>query len=125
MSGAEEVSASLPDDLNTFFARFESYSPAEEVQKDKDPCQLVTTRADVCKSFNRINPHKAPGPDGIPGQALRVCADQLAGLFTDIFNTSLLQSGSSDMSQKVHHRSHPQMSKSLRSSAHLHRHEVL
>lgn len=88
----EEVSPSLPDDLNIFFACFESYSPAEEVKKDQDPCPLVITRADVCKSFKRINPHKAPGPDGIPGRALRVCADQLAGVFTDIFNTSLLQS---------------------------------
>ena len=58
----------------------------------KTPCTLVITGADVCKSFKRINQHKAPGPDGIPGRALRVCADQLAGAFTDIFNKSLLQS---------------------------------
>ena len=69
-----------------------SYSPVEEVQKDQDPCPLVIIRADVCKSFKSINPHSAPGPDGIPGRALRVCAVQLAGVFTDIFNTSLLQS---------------------------------
>ena len=59
---------------------------------DQDPCTQVITGADVCKSFKRINQHKAPGPDGIPGRALRVCADQLAGVFTDIFNNSLLQS---------------------------------
>ncbi|KAI3364235.1 hypothetical protein L3Q82_011035, partial [Scortum barcoo] len=36
----------------------------------------------------------APGPDGIPGRALKVCADQdqLADVFADIFNISLLQS---------------------------------
>ena len=105
---ADEVSPSLPDYLNTFFARFENYSPAEEVQKDQDPCPLVITRADVCKSFKSINPHKAPGPDGIPGLALRVCADQLAGVFTDIFNMSLLQSVVLTC-LKVHHRSHPQV----------------
>ncbi|KAI3359172.1 hypothetical protein L3Q82_002705 [Scortum barcoo] len=33
-----------------------------------------------------------PGPDGIPGRALKVCADQLADVFADIFNMSLLQS---------------------------------
>ena len=86
----EEVSPSLPDDLNTYLACFESYSLAQQVQMDQDPCTLAITAADVCKSFKRINPHKAPGPDGIPGRALRVCADQLAGVLTDIFNKSLL-----------------------------------
>ncbi|KAI3356722.1 hypothetical protein L3Q82_003400 [Scortum barcoo] len=64
ISSAEVMSASLPDELNTFYARFESTSPAVE----------------------------APGPDGIPGRALKVCADQLADVFADIFNMSLLQS---------------------------------
>ncbi|MCI4378954.1 hypothetical protein PGIGA_G00222290 [Pangasianodon gigas] len=31
------------------------------------------------------------GPDGIPGRVLRACAEQLAGIFTDIFNLSLAQ----------------------------------
>ncbi len=44
------------------------------------------------KSFKRINTCKAPRHDGIPGQALKVCADHLAYVFTDIFNISLLQS---------------------------------
>ncbi|XP_072105251.1 uncharacterized protein [Mobula birostris] len=34
---------------------------------------------------------KAAGPDGIPGRVLRVCAGQLARVFTDIFNLSLAQ----------------------------------
>ncbi|CDQ58637.1 unnamed protein product [Oncorhynchus mykiss] len=41
---------------------------------------------------NIANPRKAAGPDGIPSRALRACADQLAGVFTDIFNQSLSQS---------------------------------
>ncbi|KAI3375933.1 hypothetical protein L3Q82_016361, partial [Scortum barcoo] len=44
------------------------------------------------ESFKQINTRKAPGPDGIPGRALKVCADQLADVFADIFNMSLLQS---------------------------------
>ncbi|KAL0199254.1 hypothetical protein M9458_007794, partial [Cirrhinus mrigala] len=32
------------------------------------------------------------GPDGIPGRVLKDCADQLAGIFTKIFNQSLAQS---------------------------------
>ena len=39
--------------------------------------------ADLGKTFKRVNPHKA---------VLRACADQLAGVFTDIFNQSLSQS---------------------------------
>ncbi len=91
-TSSEIMSASLSDELNIFHARFESNSPAEEVQKAQDPCPPVISRADVCRSLKRINTHKAPGPDGIPGRALKMCADQLADVFTDIFNLSLLQS---------------------------------
>ncbi|KAI3360543.1 hypothetical protein L3Q82_002422 [Scortum barcoo] len=55
-------------------------------------CPPVISRADVCRTLKRINTRKAPGPDGIPGRALKVCADQLADVFADIFNMSLLQS---------------------------------
>ncbi|KAI3364660.1 hypothetical protein L3Q82_011442 [Scortum barcoo] len=49
--------------------------------------------AETCAELlKRINTRKAPGPDGIPGRALKVCADQLADVFADIFNMSLLQS---------------------------------
>jgi hypothetical protein len=44
------------------------------------------------KTFKRVNPHKAAGPDSIPSRVLRVCAAQLAGVFTNIFNLSLSQS---------------------------------
>ncbi len=40
----------------------------------------------------RVNVRKAAGPDGITGRVLRSCADQLAGLFTSIFNESLATS---------------------------------
>ncbi len=39
-----------------------------------------------------MNVRKATGPDGITGRVLRSCADQLAGLFTSIFNESLATS---------------------------------
>ena len=48
--------------------------------------------ADVSKTFKQVNIHKAAGPDGSPGRVLRACADQLAGVFTDIFNMSLIES---------------------------------
>eukprot|EP00061_Rhincodon_typus_P006747 g27725.t1 len=41
--------------------------------------------------FLRLNPRKEMGPDSVPGRAIRSCADQLAEVFTNIFNISLLQ----------------------------------
>jgi hypothetical protein len=48
--------------------------------------------ADVSKTFKCVNPRTDAGPDGIPSHVLRACADQLAGVFMDIFNLSLSQS---------------------------------
>ena len=48
--------------------------------------------ADVSKTFKCVNHRKAAGPDGIPNRVLKACVDQLAGVFTDIFNQSLYQS---------------------------------
>lgn len=39
-----------------------------------------------------VDLRKATGPDGISGRVLKDCADQLAGIFTRIFNRSLSQS---------------------------------
>ncbi|KAK3554578.1 hypothetical protein QTP70_025534, partial [Hemibagrus guttatus] len=47
------------------------------------------TMVDVRKTLRRVNPRKAAGPDNIPGSVLRECAEQLADVFTDIFNISL------------------------------------
>ena len=55
-------------------------------------CGLTFSVADVSKTFKCVKPHKADGPDGIPSRILRACTDQLAGVFTDIFNLSLSQS---------------------------------
>ncbi len=47
---------------------------------------------EVQRELKRVNVRKAAGPDGITGRVLRSCADQLAGLFTSIFNESLATS---------------------------------
>ena len=54
-------------------------------------CVIPLSVADVSKTFKQVNIHKAVGPDRIPGRVLRACADQLAGVFTDIFNMSLIE----------------------------------
>ncbi len=47
---------------------------------------------EVRRALKGVNIRKAAGPDGITGRVLRSCADQLAGLFTSIFNESLATS---------------------------------
>ena len=57
-----------------------------------DDCVITLSVADVSKTFKQVNIHKAAGPDRLPGCVLRACADQLASVFTDIFNLSLTES---------------------------------
>ena len=57
-----------------------------------DACVITLSVADVSKTFKQVNIHKAAGPDGLPWRVLRACADQLAGVFTDIFKMSLIES---------------------------------
>ncbi|KAK3559135.1 hypothetical protein QTP86_005034 [Hemibagrus guttatus] len=83
--------ASFPDALNSFYTRFEAQNDLT-VRKTIPPPEdqvLCLTKADVRKTLCRVNPWKAAGPDNIPGRVLRECAEQLADVFTDIFNISL------------------------------------
>ena len=84
---------SFLNELNDFYARFNSDSKetATKTTHSADHQPLKLTSSDVHTALSRINAHKAAGPDGIPGRVLRACAEQLAGVFTDIFNLSLTQ----------------------------------
>ncbi len=54
---------------------------------------LITVSEDkIRRALKRVNVRKAAGPDWITGRVLRSCADQLAGLFTSIFNESFVTS---------------------------------
>ena len=86
--------ASLPDELNAFYARFEASNTeactrAPAVLYD---CVITLSTANLSKTFIQVNIHKATGPDGLPGHVLKACADQLASVFTDIINLSLSES---------------------------------
>ncbi|KAK3524976.1 hypothetical protein QTP86_011792 [Hemibagrus guttatus] len=50
---------------------------------------LCLSTADMKRTLCTVNPRKSAGPDNIPGRVLRECAEQLADVFTDIFNISL------------------------------------
>ncbi|KAK3550602.1 hypothetical protein QTP70_000679 [Hemibagrus guttatus] len=84
--------ASLPDALNDFYARFESQNnvAARKTIPTPNDQVLCLSTADMKRTQScRVNPWKSAGPDTIPVRVLRECAEQLAYVFTDIFNISL------------------------------------
>ncbi len=90
----------LADELNNFYGRFERNgssvtlpSSASGSSRQRSDNHVITVTEDkVRRALKRVNVRKAAGPDGITGHVLRSCADQLAGLFTSIFNESLATS---------------------------------
>lgn len=90
----------LAEDLNDFFSRFErTFTPptSPTISITKDPASPQTTHVpalticeqDVRQLFQRQKIKKAQGPDGVSPASLKFCADQLAPIFTQIFNNSL------------------------------------
>jgi hypothetical protein len=90
----EPSDTSLPDELNYFYARFEANNTETYMRVPAVPegCVITLSAADVGKTFKQVNIHKAAGPDGLPGHVLQAWADQLASVFTDIFNPFLSES---------------------------------
>ncbi len=86
--------ATLPDELNNFYARFDHGNTEPPIKAVLTPYNLPLTlsTSDMCATLRKVNSHKAAGPYGIPGRVLRACAEQLAEVFTNIFNLSLVQS---------------------------------
>ncbi len=89
----------LPKELNTFYGRFECNGggatlPISASGSSRQSSDHVFTLSEdeVWRELRRVNVRKAAGPDGITDRVLRSCADQLAGLFTSIFNESLATS---------------------------------
>ena len=83
----------LPDELNHFYAHFGASNTDACMRESAvlDDCVITLSVADMSK-VKQVNIHKAAGPDGLPGRVLKACADQLASVFTDIFNLSLTES---------------------------------
>ncbi|KAI3374399.1 hypothetical protein L3Q82_005970 [Scortum barcoo] len=80
--------------LNDFYALLDQDNKEKTIKpKPSDDVHqtLTLSPTDVKNALSQINARKAAGPDGILGRVLRACAEQLAGVFTDIFNLSLAQ----------------------------------
>ena len=85
----------MANELNVFFSRFESDNFVSEVKQMEASLQMiervVVQQSDVLKLFRGCNTYNSPDPDNISGHVLKHCAEQLAGVFTDIFQSSLDQ----------------------------------
>ncbi|KAK3549510.1 hypothetical protein QTP86_002481 [Hemibagrus guttatus] len=103
------VNQQLADNLNVFYCRFEKPSLTPLTHPDLHPSHPLTPPAnplclppatqnilkfceeDVFQVFKKQKTRKAPGPDGVSPACLKVRADQLAPIVTQIFNRSLVQ----------------------------------
>ncbi len=74
---------------NPLLAEELNRSADQRVRKQQTDHVITVSEDEVRRELKRVNVRKAAGPDGISGHVLRSCADQLADLFTFIFNESL------------------------------------
>ncbi len=79
----------LADDLNEFYCRFEKTPFTPPATPLSPTPALQISEDDVRQVFKKNKRRKAPGPDGVSPACLKTCADQLAPIFTQIFNRLL------------------------------------
>ncbi|XP_039460612.1 uncharacterized protein LOC120435314 [Oreochromis aureus] len=92
-----EANKDLANKLNTFYCRFETDRlPRLTLPSPETPLQTLTPNTPstsplftLTLSNPKQKPRKAPGPDGVSPSCLKTCAEQLAPIFTHIFNRSL------------------------------------
>ena len=82
----------LPDKLNSFYARFDrdnSTTPTPRPIDASTPPPFFVSVEDVRTEFRRLKERKAAGPDEIRPRLLKRCCAELAPVFSIIFNWSL------------------------------------
>ncbi len=79
----------LADDLNEFYCRFEKTPFTPPATPLSPTPALQISEDDMRQVFKKNKRRKTPGPDGVSPACLKTCADQLAPIFTQIFNRSL------------------------------------
>ncbi|KAF0024602.1 hypothetical protein F2P81_023404 [Scophthalmus maximus] len=84
--------ASLPNDLNSFYTRFEKDNTIQldEFRTTLQPssCALTFNTEDVVSVLRRTKETSSPGPDNISSRVLRYCAEQLGEVFQILFQRS-------------------------------------
>ncbi|GFR71276.1 Non-LTR (Long terminal repeat) retrotransposon and domain-containing protein [Elysia marginata] len=83
-----------PDKLNECYARFDRENTSTPVPLpcgNHDP-PFVATEQETRRALTRLDVKKATEPDNIKPRLLKTCRNQLASIFTFIFNWSLVTS---------------------------------
>ena len=80
------------NEMNNFYARFDDKdfrNECDNLRQSLDPLPVTVFKDDVVFVLSRVNPRKAPGPDGLKGKVLKVCTTQLVSVFTRLFQLLL------------------------------------
>ena len=92
-STAPDDDPRLADKLNSFYARFGRHNTtcvtASPPGDAAFPPPFIVEECEVRRLFRKKNIRKAAGPDGVSSSTLKRCADQLAPVCTEMFNSSL------------------------------------
>jgi hypothetical protein len=93
-----DTSVKYAEQLNEFYNRFDKHDFSAEISKLRTTLEhnlksetesfLQVSEHEVCREFQKLNMTKSAGPDNITPRLLKLCAKQLAKIFTVIFNLS-------------------------------------
>lgn len=78
-----------PDDLNTFYTRFEQQEPPAILPPLNNNLDNSITLNDVTLCLRGIDAKKSAGPDGITAKLAKIAADILAAPLVTLFNDAL------------------------------------
>lgn len=81
-SPSVDGSTTLAEELNLFYARFDRDNTEPVLPPLPSTVSPVLSTHQVRLCLRNINPRKAAVPDGVLGQVLKDCADELAEVFT-------------------------------------------
>ena len=77
-------SQSRLDESSSFVPAVVDYIPTSRILSN-----VVTAEREVNALLSSVNINKACGPDGISNKMIKICADEITKVFTDLVNLSL------------------------------------
>ena len=90
VSTAPEIAETLNNQFKSVFTTEDIYSIPDMPESPYPPITDINiTTPGVYKLLSEIDPHKAPGPDTLPGYFLKCTATEIAPILTHMFQQSL------------------------------------
>ena len=92
-AAALDEDSRLANELSSFYARFDRLNTtcitAPQPSDASLPPPFIVEECEVRRLFEKQNNRKAADPDGVFSSTLKHCAEQLAPVFTTVFNSSV------------------------------------